>query len=360
MKHILCCDGFRTDTGICKSNILRDLFVKVMAHHQHIQMLVQSIYSKWHCRVCGRRKDIRCCCRLDDVRCMSAAGTLCMVCMDGSSTDGIDGILNTSTLVQSICMDGHLHIIFICYIQAMIDNCRSCTPVLMDLKSHGTCFDLFDQRLLIGAVSFSKESKVHRIFLCCLKHHFHVPWSRSTSCRIRSICRTGSSTDHCCHAGIQCTVDLLRADKVDMRINTTGCHDHTLSCKSLRRSAYRHTRCHTVHHAWVSCLTDSFDLAVLDTDICFDDSCTVHDQSVCDNEIKISVCTGCLNRLSHTVTDGLTASEFNFITISGIVFFYLNDQICICQTYLISSCRAIHHCIFFTGNFYTHESVSSF
>ena len=44
----------------------------------------------------------------------------------------------------------------------------------------------------------------------------------------------------------------------------------------------------------------------IDTHICFDDSCTVHDQSVCDNEIKISFCTGCLNRLSHTVRNFCT------------------------------------------------------
>ena len=158
VKDILCCDRFRTDTGICKSDIFRDLFVQMVAYHQHVQMLIQSIYSEWHGRVCGRRKDVRGCCCFDDVRCMSAAGTFCMICMDSSSSDGIDGVFYASAFVQSICMDGNLYIIFICHIQAMVDNCRCCAPVLMDLESHRTCFDLLDQRFFIRAVSFSEET----------------------------------------------------------------------------------------------------------------------------------------------------------------------------------------------------------
>ena len=99
MKNILCCDCLRTDSGICKCNIFRNSLVKVMADHQHIQMLIQSVYCIWHCRVCGGWQYVRSCCCADDIRCMSTACTLCMISMDGSAADSCKCIFHTSTFI---------------------------------------------------------------------------------------------------------------------------------------------------------------------------------------------------------------------------------------------------------------------
>lgn len=99
MKNILCCDCLRTDSGICKCNIFRNSLVKVMANHQHIQMLIQSVYCIWHCWVCGGWQYVRSCCCANDIRCMSTACPLCMISMDGSAADGCKCIFHTSTFI---------------------------------------------------------------------------------------------------------------------------------------------------------------------------------------------------------------------------------------------------------------------
>ena len=190
-------------------------------------------------------------------------------------------------------MDRNLHVIFIRNIETMIDNCRCCTPVLMDLQSHGASFYLFDQRSLIRAVSFSEESKVHRIFFCCFQHHPEIPRSGCTGSRICSVCRACSSSDHGCNTTVQCTVDLLRTDKMDMGINTTCCDDHSFSCQRLCGCTNGHSRCHPVHDIRVSCFSDPCDLSVFDSDICLDDPSGIHDQGVGDHQIQISITAAC-------------------------------------------------------------------
>ena len=277
-----------------------------------------------------------------------------MVSVDRSASDRCQSIFDASALIQGIGVDRYLHIILICHIQAMIDNGRCCTPVFVDFQSHCTRFDLLDQRCFIGTVSFSEKSQVHWIFFCCFEHHFQVPRSRRTGRCICSVCRSGTASDHRCHAAVQCTVDLLRADKMNVGIDSAGSHDHAFTCQCLCGSSNRHARSHTIHDIRISRFADSDDFAVFDTDISFDDSGHIHDQCICDDQIQISVFAAGLNGLSHTVTDGFSASEFNFISICGKIFFHFNDKARICQSYFIAHGRAVHHCIFFTGNFYAH------
>jgi len=326
----------------------------MMAYHQHVQMLIQGIYCIWHSRIGRRWQNISCCCGADDIRCMSSACTFCMICMDRSSANSCKCIFHTAAFIQSICMNGNLYIILICNIQAVIDNCRCCTPVFMDLQSHGTGFYLLDQRSFIRAVSFSKESKVHRIFFCCFQHHTKIPWARCTGSCIGSVCRACSSSDHGCNTAVQCTVDLLRTDEMDMGINTTGCNDHSFSCQCLCGCSDSHSRCHPIHDIRVSRFTDSCDLSIFDSDICLDDSCGIHDQGIGDNKIQITVTAAGFYRLSHSVTNSFTAAEFYFIAICGVIFLNLHYKAGVCKSYFVTSCRAVHHCIFFTGNFYAH------
>ena len=141
---------------------------------------------------------------------------------------------------------------------------------------------------------------------------------------------------------------------MDMGINSTCSYDHSLSCKCFCRCAHCHSGCHTIHDVRISGFTDSCNLAVFDTDICFYDSCRVYDQCIGNYQIQISVFTAGFYRLSHTVTDCLAAAELYFVSIGCIIFFYLDHKACICQTYLISCSRAIHCRIFASGNFCTH------
>ena len=139
-----------------------------------------------------------------------------------------------------------------------------------------------------------------------------------------------------------------------MGVNSTCGYNHSLTGKCLCRCTNCHSRCHTVHDIRVSGLTDSRNLTVFDTDICFDDSSGIYDQCIGNHEIKITIFATSFYRLSHTVTDCLAAAELYFVSIGCIIFLYLNHKACICQTYLISCSRAIHCRIFASGNFCTH------
>ena len=251
-------------------------------------------------------------------------------------------------------MNGNLYVVLICHIQAMINNCRSCSPVFMNLQSHRSRFHLLCKRSLIGTVSFAEEAKIHRIFLCRLQHFLKIPRSGSTGCRIRSVCRSGSSSNHGCHAGIQSTVNLLRTDKVNMRIDTSRCDDHAFTGKCLCRCANCHSRCHAIHDCRIAGFSDTLDLSIFDSDICLYNSCIVQNQRIGDDKVKITVTALRLYGLSHSITDRLAAAKFDLIPVMGVIFFHLDHKTCICQSHFIPNSRAVHCCIFFSRNLYAH------
>ena len=149
VQHILCRNRLRTDTAVGKSHIFFVIFIQVMAHHQHIQMLVNSVAGKWHGRIGRRWQHIFTGCCPYDIRCMTAAGTFCMVSMNRSSLEGRHSILYKSPFVQSICMDGYLHIIAVCYRQTSVNGLWSSPPVLMKFQTAGPGSYLFCQSFRI-------------------------------------------------------------------------------------------------------------------------------------------------------------------------------------------------------------------
>ena len=354
VQHVLCPDCFRTDSGVCESNVFRNALVQMMAYHQHIQVLVQCVHCERHSWVCGRWQYIRSGSRFDDVRSMSAACTFCMISVDSSSCESFQCVFNASAFVQCICMDRNLHIIFISCIQAVIDSCRCGTPVFVDLQTHCACFDLFDQWSFVGAVTFAQESQVHWEFLCCFQHFFDVPWSRCASCSISTVCRSCPSADHCCYTAEQCSFDLVRVDIVDMSIDTACCNDHAFCSDCFSGCAYSHSRSNAVHKIRVSCLADADDFTVFHTDVSLYDTCIVNDQSVCDNQIQVTVAAASLYGLAHAVTQSFAAAEFRFIAVISVVFFYFYNQACVSQSYFVPCSGTVHCSVFAAGNFITH------
>ena len=164
MQHILCRNRLRTDSGVCESHIFRNIFIQMMTNHQHIQMLIYGIYSERHGGIRRRRQYILAARCTNNIRCMPTACTLGMECMYGTATDGIQCIFHAACLIQCICMDSNLDIIFISHIQAMIDCCRSGAKVFMDFHPHRASLQLLNNRFFIGTISFSIETKIHRIF----------------------------------------------------------------------------------------------------------------------------------------------------------------------------------------------------
>mmetsp|Transcript_33709 Transcript_33709/g.62627 ORF Transcript_33709/g.62627 Transcript_33709/m.62627 type:complete len:298 (-) Transcript_33709:42-935(-) len=59
VKNVFGSNGFPADARLCKSYILRDILIKVMAHHQHVQVFLNCIHRKRASWVCRARNHIR-------------------------------------------------------------------------------------------------------------------------------------------------------------------------------------------------------------------------------------------------------------------------------------------------------------
>ena len=225
----------------------------------------------------------------------------------------------------------------------------------MNFQSHGACFYLFDQRFFIGAVSFSKESQIHGIFFCRFQHHLHIPGARCTGGGVGSVRRPRSASDHGGNAGVQCTVNLLGTDKMNMGINSSCRYDHSFPRQRLCRRAHGHSRSYAIHNGRVPRFSNTFDFSVLNSDICFHDAGIIYNQCIGNHQIQIPIAAAGLYRLAHSIPDGFSSSEFDFLPIGGIIFFHFYHKIRISQTNFVSRCRAVHHCIFFSRKFYAHS-----
>ena len=82
---------------------------------------------------------------LDDIGCVTTTSTFGMKCMYCSVFDRSNSILYEPTLIERVCMDHHLDIHIVSYIQTVIDCCWRSTPVLMKLERAGSSIYLFDQ-----------------------------------------------------------------------------------------------------------------------------------------------------------------------------------------------------------------------
>ena len=276
---------------------------------------------------------------------MSSACALCMISMNRTSFKCIYCIFYKSCLIQCICMNCRLYVIFITHGQAIINRSRCRPPVLMQLHTAGSCFDLFCNCIQIGRISFSKKSKIDRKFLCCLQHFFYIKTSRCTGCRIRSVGRSGSTADHRCDSAVECSLHLSRTNEMNMRIKTSGGHDQSFSRNHFCSGSNDKVLVNSIHDRRISCFSDSTDLTVFHSDICFHDSPVIHDHCIRDYCIRALVIRNCTG-LSHTIPQRFSTAKLCFISIRCIILFYFNNKGGICQTDPVFCCCTIHICIF--------------
>ena len=142
---------------------------------------------------------------------------------------------------------------------------------------------------------------------------------------------------------------------MNMRINTTGCNNKVFSCQSLCWRTNSHIWCYAVHNIWVACFTYANNFSIFNTNISLYNTSIIYNKGVSNNKVKIAVSTCSIYWLTHTISDCLTSTKLNFITINCIVLFNFNYKICVSKSNLISNRRTIHHCIFFATNFTSHS-----
>ena len=110
MQNIFCRDGFLANAAFGKGHIFRNARIKMMAYHEHIQMLIHRIHGVRHGGVGGRRQHTRFTHQAQNIRRMPATGTFGMEGLDGAAANGLDGFLDKAAFIQRVGMDGDLNI----------------------------------------------------------------------------------------------------------------------------------------------------------------------------------------------------------------------------------------------------------
>ena len=133
-----------------------------MTDHDHVEEFCLRVDAKGKCRVGRRGKHARHRCHFEQVGGVSAAGTFCVVGVDGATIYSCDRIFDIATLIECIGVDGHLDIILVGYRKRCTNGGRSRTPVFVYFESADTCFDLFDDGGCGTTVAFAEQANIHR------------------------------------------------------------------------------------------------------------------------------------------------------------------------------------------------------
>ena len=153
-----------------------------------------------------------------------------------------------------------------------------------------------------------------------LQHLADIPWPRSAGGGVGSGSRSGAAADHSGDARHQCFVDLLRADVMNVRIDSTGGEDLAFAGDHFGTGADHDGN--PLLGIGVTGLADRGDPACLDADVRFDDAPIVEDQGVGDDAID-SLKTADL-ALPHAVADHLAAAELDLVAVDAVILLDLD------------------------------------
>jgi len=110
VKDVFSGDRLAADPRFGEGHILGNLGVEVVAHHQHVEVLLERVAGVGPGGIGAARQHIRFAADLDDVGGMATTGPFGMKGVDRASLDGGDRVLDEAGLVQGVGVDAHLHI----------------------------------------------------------------------------------------------------------------------------------------------------------------------------------------------------------------------------------------------------------
>ncbi len=165
-----------------------------------------------------------------------------------------------------------------------------------------------------------------------------IPGSRRAGRCVGARGGAGAATEHGGHARHQGLFDLLRADKVYVRINSPGGEQLPLARDGL--GAWPNHDIHVGLHIRVAGLADTGDTTVLDAHIRFDDAPPVKNQRIGNDHVDHLRCTALT--LAHAVANHLAATEFDFVSVAGPVLLNLYEKLTISQTHAVAGSWSVH------------------
>jgi hypothetical protein len=134
---------------------------QVMAHHQHVEMLVDGVLRVGPGRVRGGGQHVREARDLDDVRRVAAARALRVEGVDGAAAEGRDGVLDEARFVQRVGVDHHLDVEPVRDREAAIDGAGRRAPILVQFQRAGPGAHHLLKRGRQRGVALAGKAEIH-------------------------------------------------------------------------------------------------------------------------------------------------------------------------------------------------------
>ena len=326
-----------------------------MAHHEHVEMLVERVDRERHRGIRGRRQAIRLAAHFDDVRRVAAARAFGVVGVNRASLERADRILHVAGFVDRVRVNRNLHVELFRDRERAIDGRGSRAPVFVQLQANRAGLDLLAQRLGRRGISLAEKSQIDGKTVGGFQHAMHVPRARRARRGVRAGGRAGAAADQRRQAARKRGLDKLRTNKMDVGVDSAGRHDFSFAGNHFRSRADDHSGRHAAHDVRIAGLADSHDASVADSDVGFVDSAVVHDHRIGDDQIENAVRGSRRRGLPHAVADHFAAAEFCFLAGSGEVLFNFDEQFRIGQANAVAGGRSVQVRILPARNFQAHE-----
>ena len=279
---------------------------------------------------------------------MTATRAFGVVGVNHPAVDGRQGVFHKTGFVQGVGVDRHLHVECISHAQTAVDRRRGGAPVFVQLHAHGTGLNLLFQRVRQAGVALAEKAQVHRKAFGRLQHLADVPGTGRTGGCVGAGGRAGAATDHGGDARHQRLINLLGANKVNVRVDTASGEDHALARDDFGTRA--NDDIDTGLNVRVTRLADSLDVAILDRHIGLDHAPPIHNQGVGDDGVR-RLGAGAL-ALAHAITDDLATTELHFFAVAGQILLDADPQLGITEADAVAGGRAVHFRIGLSADFH--------
>mmetsp|Transcript_32922 Transcript_32922/g.86977 ORF Transcript_32922/g.86977 Transcript_32922/m.86977 type:complete len:576 (+) Transcript_32922:30-1757(+) len=336
VQDVLRRDRLAPDARLREGHVLRDVLVQVVAHHQHVQVLVDGVDRERPRGIRGRRDDVGEAADLDDVGGVAAAGALRVVGVDGAALHRRNGVVDEAGLVDGVRVDGDGQVVQVCVGERAVDHRGRGAPVLVQLQARSPGVDDVLEAGRVRRVPLAGEAEVQRVRVRGLQHHRDLARRGSAGGGVGAGGGPGPAAVHGGESRGDGIIDLLRADEVHVHVATAGSHDHLLGSDRLGVHADDHPRRHALHAIGVARLADANNPVALDADVRLDDAqLRVDDQGVGHHDVQRpgGVDAG---GLAHALAQHLAAAELALVAVHRQVPLHLRDQARVSEGHLVT------------------------
>ena len=243
VQDILGGDGLAADAALGEGDVLGDVLVEVVTHHEHVEVLVEGVHRQRSRGVGAAGDDVGLAAHAEDVGGVAAAGALGVVGVDGAPAERRDGVVDVAGFVQGVGVDGDLHVLFARrrrgsnrwspgVVPQSSCSLRPTAPARICSSRPSGCevLPLPVRPMLSGSASVA----------CSMQRD--VPGAGGAGGGVGAGGGSGSAAEEGGHPAGDGLEGLLRADEMDVRVDAARRDHQPLGGDGLGRHAHHHPR----------------------------------------------------------------------------------------------------------------------